>query len=104
MIILERRPLTSFLIEQREKDSGISPEGTKFLIILPHDIAIRNFSYTTMKRGIPSANLELVTFDDLAERVLDPDKKLGLRIVDKQNLGQIIAKIIKLNYFPLFFR
>ena len=39
--------------------------------------------------------LKPMTFDDLAQLILDPDKTQGLRILDKQTLGQMMAKTIE---------
>jgi len=94
MIVLEKGSLIGFLMGQM-KAHPKTPGDPKFLVILPHDIAIRNFSYEAMRKGIPPATFKLMTFDDLAESILDPDKKLGLRILDKQTLGQLMVKSIE---------
>lgn len=94
MIVLHSSSLFDFLRERLQKNLQRTLSNPKFLVILPSDIAINNFNYAVMKEGIPQYNLEAITFDDLAEKILDPDKKLGIRILDKQTLGQIIAKII----------
>jgi len=90
MIVLERRSLVNFLMEHVKKNHG----DIRFLVILPHDIAIRNFSYAIMRQGFSPTILKLVTFDDLAEQILDPNKQLGLRILDKQTLGQMMVKTV----------
>lgn len=95
MIVLERRPLIDFLIKNLVMDERKPLEGVKFIVILPHDIAKKNFSYATMKKGIPSSILKSMTLDDLAQLILDPDKMQGLRILDKQTLGQMMAKTIE---------
>jgi hypothetical protein len=95
MIILERRSIVDFLKKHLTNNQRKTPQDLKFLVILPHEIAKRNFLYTTMIQGISSSISESMTFDDLAQCILDPDKNLGLRILDRQTLGQMMAKTIE---------
>jgi len=89
LLKIDESPIIEFL-------KSFKKEGAKqFLIILPDDIAIRNFSYAALKEGISPKAFESTTLEGLAENILDPDRTRKPRIAEKTMLMQLATEAIQ---------
>lgn len=89
MIVLESNSLFGFLRNALADET----QTKKFLLILPHSIAIRNFNYSMMKHGIDPRNIIVMTFDHLADCILQQNGK-KLRTLLRGELTQLAMKAI----------
>ena len=76
---------------EKKKDTSIN---SNILVILPDDIAIKNFNRALLLRELPSSGISMTTVDDLAERVVDPERKRMVRILENHILTQLIINEI----------
>lgn len=83
----------TFLEDVHHKAQKQGPDN-KTLVILPDDIARKNFDRALLSRELPSKNISTITLDNLAERIIDPEKKRMPRLLEKHVLTQLIVNSI----------
>ena len=91
-MILNRNSLIDFL--ESHKQIGDPLNNEKAIVILPDGIAIKNFNRALAAREFSLKNIGTTTFDNLAEKIIDPEKKGMARLIDKQVLAQLIIDAI----------
>lgn len=94
-MILNRDPLMSFLKKELRKKTQDQLDDKKFLIILPDDIAIKNLTRALSTHRLSFRNIIITTFDSLAERILDPERKRITRLLDEHVLTQLMIQTIQ---------
>lgn len=92
-VILSRNSLIHFL--EKVSNGKLDQAGdTKILVVLPDDIAIKNFHRAMQTRKIPLKNVSTKTLEGLAESILDPERKQMIRLINKFILTQLIINAI----------
>ena len=97
MLILDSSSPTKRLlsVSQRSALSKMQGSRKRVLVLLPGDIAARNFSYAALGAGTPSEAFLTSTLEDLALDILDPFRLKGWRILERPALMRLIVEIIR---------
>lgn len=96
MLTLDQSPPVKFLMPNKKGKGEVKVQKAKrFLMILPDDIASRNFSYAVLKEGVSQRIFETTTFEGLARDILDPNRRKKPRILEKSVLVRLMVEIVK---------